>query len=530
MKRKRFLCGEQRLSLQGTLSPSQEEAASQASSVLQTPGLCYLLGPTGAGKTYVSAAIAARWLAAQPTGIVVAVVPAAVVSKWVFVLRQFAVAAASASSRDRHEVISPEKLQRRWKSGWFAPVQDPLLLILDEAHRYRNGRAGRTGKPRGAAYLAVKGVLNGVAPKSSLLCLTATPFFNREGDLEALKSFGERFVSKVLPEEFIVRLDAPQAPRTDVRVVAHELNDAERESYDSLLGRSLSSVPHATLQRHLCHPGFTEIPLLGRALTTDSLRSMALSPSSRMVLMETLCSEHTGGRVVVFCTYREPLIVAALYMKAKGAHVFCHFGGKGPRDLPRFGLSHNGRGPGRATLILFATTGAIGEGVDIAADLAILLDSPYSKAGVAQLAGRVRRPYSSSDRNGEVVELRAVRTVDDTKARIRDKKARIERRTGGAWSASGARDCSGLQASGARCRVLTTRSPCVEPPVGCQRAQPLPVPAELTHFRAAGSGSGIRPSLTRLERRLNLLACDSTYARRRSLWSGRKFVPMWAVG
>lgn len=135
------------------LKPHQVEAARRVRSCLTTFGGALLADAVGLGKTYVALSVASNYLA--PT----ALVPAPLVSQW----RR---TAGRVSCKLR--LITHESLSR----GSHPPPSD--LLIVDEAHRFRNNGTRRYDQLARSVRTA------------NVLLLSATPVVNRAQDLVAL--------------------------------------------------------------------------------------------------------------------------------------------------------------------------------------------------------------------------------------------------------------------------------------------------------------------------------------------------------
>ncbi len=135
------------------LLPHQRLAARQLVGRLAAFRGALLADAVGLGKTYVALAVATRY----PTA--AAIVPAALVRQWRRVARGLDMALP---------IVSHEALSRG------GPVPTARLLLVDEAHRFRNPQARRYGR------------LAQAAPASDMLLITATPVVNRVADLVSL--------------------------------------------------------------------------------------------------------------------------------------------------------------------------------------------------------------------------------------------------------------------------------------------------------------------------------------------------------
>jgi superfamily II DNA or RNA helicase len=135
------------------LAPYQQEAVKRLLETIRRYGGALLADEPGLGKSWVAAAVAKLWR--EP---VTFLVPAALVPQWRDLLHEFALAA---------EVRSHDSLLTR-------PLDAGGLLVVDEAHRFRNPGTKRYGE------LAI-GALG-----RPLLLVTATPIANRLEDILAL--------------------------------------------------------------------------------------------------------------------------------------------------------------------------------------------------------------------------------------------------------------------------------------------------------------------------------------------------------
>jgi superfamily II DNA or RNA helicase len=137
-----------------TLAPHQRTALTRILTAFEEFGGCLLCDVVGAGKTFVGAALAARY----PSSIIVA--PAALRTMWT---------RAQDLSEIEAKFISTESLSRSAPS-----LSGSGVLIVDEAHHFRNSNTLRHGR---LAQL-VKG--------RPVLLMTATPVHNSKLDLETL--------------------------------------------------------------------------------------------------------------------------------------------------------------------------------------------------------------------------------------------------------------------------------------------------------------------------------------------------------
>jgi superfamily II DNA or RNA helicase len=135
------------------LLPHQRVAVRQLVGRLGTFGGALLADAVGLGKTYMALAVATRYSSAA------AIVPAALVGQWRRVAR---------SVHTNLPVVSHETLSRG------GPVPTARLLLVDEAHRFRNPQTRRYRR------------LAPAAAASDVLLITATPVVNHVADLVSL--------------------------------------------------------------------------------------------------------------------------------------------------------------------------------------------------------------------------------------------------------------------------------------------------------------------------------------------------------
>ncbi len=135
------------------LEPHERDGAQRVRGSLQTFRGALLADAVGLGKTYVALAIAA----AYPSAVVV--VPAILKPQWMSV---------SASLRVKLIAMTHESLSRG------APVPAAELIVVDEAHRFRNASTKRY-------FQLAKSVR-----RAHLLLVTATPVVNQASDLTNL--------------------------------------------------------------------------------------------------------------------------------------------------------------------------------------------------------------------------------------------------------------------------------------------------------------------------------------------------------
>jgi len=142
------------------LAPHQIPAAERLSAILARHGGALLADAVGLGKSYVALAVALAQ--GEPFALVV---PAVLVPQWRALLDRFGVAAA---------IVTHESLSRPDGSvgaQHAAPLHHVRLVVVDEAHRFRNPD---TNRHRALARLVVG---------ARVLLVTATPVHNRLADL-----------------------------------------------------------------------------------------------------------------------------------------------------------------------------------------------------------------------------------------------------------------------------------------------------------------------------------------------------------
>lgn len=161
------------------LAPHQVDAASRVMALLPQFGGAVLADATGLGKTYVAIAVA------RPHQSTLIVAPAALRGMWLESLGRTGVTARVAS----YDALSHGR-----------PLEQPALLVLDEAHHARN--------PATQRYAALADLAWG----ANVLLLTATPVHNRRHDLRALIALflGSRANQMTDDEvlQFVVRRDS----------------------------------------------------------------------------------------------------------------------------------------------------------------------------------------------------------------------------------------------------------------------------------------------------------------------------------
>ena len=138
------------------LAEHQRGAVAQALELLQTHGGLLLADEVGLGKSFVAAEVMRRY-----GGLAELIVPAAIVVQWRETLAMFDVDARILT----HDGIVRDR---------FVPVPARRLVVVDEAHAFRN--------PRTLRYAALARRTAG----ARVLLVTATPVCNSVADLEAL--------------------------------------------------------------------------------------------------------------------------------------------------------------------------------------------------------------------------------------------------------------------------------------------------------------------------------------------------------
>jgi superfamily II DNA or RNA helicase len=163
------------------LAEHQSVAVARVLDLLGTLGGAILADDVGLGKSFVAAEVARRC-----GGEVELIVPAALVEQWRETLVRFDVAARILT----HDSIAGEP---------FVPRPRERLVIVDEAHAFRNPRTRRFDA------LARRTIA------ANVLLVTATPVCNGLGDLEALLSIVAR--DDLLAPHGIASIDAAFATR-----------------------------------------------------------------------------------------------------------------------------------------------------------------------------------------------------------------------------------------------------------------------------------------------------------------------------
>jgi superfamily II DNA or RNA helicase len=143
------------------LAPHQSDAVERLSRLLECRRGALLADEPGLGKTWTAAAVAAQRAASGASVEVIA--PASLCSYWRDVMAMFAVKVTVIS----HDLLARERMQRDVRLS-------PRLVIVDEAHRFRN--------PLTKRYEGLTRISIG----ARLLLVTATPLCNDPVDLVSL--------------------------------------------------------------------------------------------------------------------------------------------------------------------------------------------------------------------------------------------------------------------------------------------------------------------------------------------------------
>jgi superfamily II DNA or RNA helicase len=195
------------------LAEHQRDAVARALELIETRGGVLLADDVGLGKSYVAAEVMRRFEAEL-------IVPAALVLQWRETLRDFDVDA---------RVLTHDGIVR----DPFVPLPSRRLVVVDEAHAFRN--------PRTQRYAALARRTAG----ARVMLVTATPVCNTLDDLEALL----RLIAR---DDLLADLGVPSID------VAFELRDAEAIAIvvaALVIRRERDVLPDAlqfgTLERHV---------------------------------------------------------------------------------------------------------------------------------------------------------------------------------------------------------------------------------------------------------------------------------------
>jgi superfamily II DNA or RNA helicase len=179
-----------------------------------------LADEVGLGKSWVAAAVCAKWQAGG--GTCEFIVPAALVSQWKGVLARFSVKGAVSS----HDALLGNRME------------DPAgLIVVDEAHRFRNRE---TRRYRALARRALG---------TSMLLLTATPIANRLGDLLS--------ILRLFAPDDILRLDG--LPSLEEAFAAADRERLGRVLSELVIRRDRAVLPPALHFGDLARQGL-EVP------------------------------------------------------------------------------------------------------------------------------------------------------------------------------------------------------------------------------------------------------------------------------
>ncbi len=214
------------------LLPHQAPAARRLAASLEIFRGALLADSVGLGKTYVALAVARRY------GSAAVLAPASLAAQW---------RRAMEATGVRLPFLSHESLSRD-----TAPPS-AALLVVDEAHRFRNPETRRYHR------------LGGAAPRARLLLLTATPVVNRVADVVHL-------VRLFLPDHGLAILGIPSmaeaVARREVEALSHALSAL-------VVARS----PEAIARPGLGLPAVSD----GRVIVCPTLEPGALAPVLRSI-------------------------------------------------------------------------------------------------------------------------------------------------------------------------------------------------------------------------------------------------------
>ena len=146
------------------LAAFQRVGLARVGEILRNRGGAILADSVGLGKTHVAAGLVEERLAAGATAVVV--VPAATRPQWRRILEELPDGAGG------WRLLSHARLSRGVEAGTVPGPGHGQLIVVDEAHRFRN--------PRTLRYAALARM---AASGADLLLITATPMNNRPEDL-----------------------------------------------------------------------------------------------------------------------------------------------------------------------------------------------------------------------------------------------------------------------------------------------------------------------------------------------------------
>lgn len=261
------------------LAEHQRSAVTRARHLLERYGCVVLADEPGLGKSYVAAAIAREYAAAE------VIVPASLAAQWRRTLREFGVTA---------RVVTFGTIDLR------APAPD--LVIVDEAHAFRNPHTRRYE------------MLARRTEKARVMLVSATPVCNGAADLHALLALAA--ADDVLSELGIASIDAPFEER--------DYGTIETIAAALVIRRDRGVLPEALrfgeLERRVIrHPvpplpiGELRFPLVANAALLRRFLERRLE-SSEAALLESLRRQRrfyeraleslVGGRVLTRSDYR----------------------------------------------------------------------------------------------------------------------------------------------------------------------------------------------------------------------------------
>jgi superfamily II DNA or RNA helicase len=188
---------------EASLAPHQIEAVEAATGLLRDRRGALLADDVGLGKSFVAAEVMRRF-----AGAIELVVPASLISQWRETLRAFEVAPRILT----HDALANDP---------FFPVASERLVVVDEAHAFRNRTTRRY------AALARRSV------GARLLLVTATPFCNALEDVQAL-------VRLLAPDDLL--LDAG-VPSIDVAFATRDPDAIGRIIRTLIIRRDSSVLP-----------------------------------------------------------------------------------------------------------------------------------------------------------------------------------------------------------------------------------------------------------------------------------------------
>lgn len=229
------------------LFPHQEQGARRLLALLRQFGGALLFDDVGMGKSFTASAVAREW---RGMGRIAATVPAPLLPTWRGTLARFGVEA---------DLVSHDSLDA------LEPLGSGSLLIVDEAHRFRNPSTVRHRT------LAERF-------RSSLLLVTATPLCNGLGDIrslvrlafadDALKPYG-------IPSlEFAFDAHEPEVIRTILAIVSIRREPGGELAFPESVRRVVRFSLGTAGDEIMRALGRLEVPLCGEAaLLRSHLRS-----------------------------------------------------------------------------------------------------------------------------------------------------------------------------------------------------------------------------------------------------------------